>query len=474
MAPIRSLISLAFILSIAGGAIAADSVKTESFDRDPGWEGFNNHIVPERVPTVAQNFGYSATTNLAGKTKGEIGGTVVRASKPAYFGERIAPKTLNDKLSASGTFAMTKSTSGGGMFFGWFNSHQQGANGRPVGSIGLELGTERTGGRLAIRLITATNTACGKYVTPSVRGEHRPTPIKNDGTRYTWKFDYDPAGNNGDGRFEFTVTSNSPTPADFEGKPVTVDLPAGFKSEGTTFDHFGLMNSTKPGGQVAIYFDDVQLDGKSFDFSNDPGWIESGSRETYQDTRVVGAHDFGFSANTNFAGGAKPGEFGGDVWRGGKRAYCADKVGPLSFENRLEASGKVILLVGAPDSDVTLGWFNGKESGNFIGVHIGGPTRVGHYFSPMFKTVAEGKGKTETAPVLAPGKVFDWTLVYDPSANDGIGEMRVTLGDQSAMLPLKKGHKAQGGTFDHFGLWNTPSGGQLVRIFLDDVKYTAQ
>ena len=25
-------------------------------------------------------------------------------------------------------------------------------------------------------------------------------------------------------------------------------------------------------------------------------------------------------------------------------------------------------------------------------------------------------------PVLKPGKIFDWSLVYDPAANDGNGE----------------------------------------------------
>jgi hypothetical protein len=40
----------------AGNGRAADQPKsvlrTESFDKDPGWEAHNNRIVPERVPTV--------------------------------------------------------------------------------------------------------------------------------------------------------------------------------------------------------------------------------------------------------------------------------------------------------------------------------------------------------------------------------------------------------------------------------------
>lgn len=36
------------------------------FDRDPGWEGFNNRLDPNRVPTVTQDFGYTPT-NFASK-----------------------------------------------------------------------------------------------------------------------------------------------------------------------------------------------------------------------------------------------------------------------------------------------------------------------------------------------------------------------------------------------------------------------
>src|SRR6185503_18865798 len=108
--------------------------------------------------------------------------------------------------------------------------------------------------------------------------------------------------------------------------------------QGTTFDHFGLMNMMKPGGRMSIYFDDLQYVRKAEDFSADPKWDAAGNRATYQSKDVAGAHDFGFS-QTNFAGG-KAGEVGGIFWRSGKYAYYADKVGPLTLDDRLEASGK--------------------------------------------------------------------------------------------------------------------------------------
>jgi len=146
----------------------------------------------------------------------------------------------------------------------------------------------------------------------------------------------------------------------------------------------------------------------------------------------------------------------------------------------LEARGKVKLVTAGPDSDMSLGWFssaarNGQEDAdarNFVGIHVGGPTRVGHYFIPQFAT-AKGAGKVDKGPILTPGKVFDWSLVYDPAANAGHGEMRVTLGEESVTLSLKPGQKAEGASFDRFGLFTSTAGGQMVKIYLDDLTYTA-
>src|SRR5262249_54099471 len=101
------------------------------------------------------------------------------------------------------------------------------------------------------------------------------------------------------------------------------------------------------------------------------------------------------------------------------------------------------------------------------------PTRVGHYFHPAFATARGTHGHADKGPVLVPGKVYEWSLVYDPAAHDGKGEIRVILDKESVALALRAGYKAQGATFDRFGLFTSDIGGQLVRIFLDDLKYTA-
>lgn len=366
-------------------------------------------------------------------------------------------------------------------------------------SLGLDFDGEPSGARLAVRMINRTNKSCGTFVTPFIPGKFRPTPLRLDGTRYSWTLTYDPQANDGLGRFQFTIQSHgtqpeplaaSRLPADFpeahrkealkrfpNTTTFSVDLPAGFRKDSATFNRFGLLNMTKPGNAMTIWFGDLRHDGITEDLTKDPGWVGSHNRAKLEHV-PVGAHNFGFSPKTSFAGG-KPGELGGDLWRSGKYAYYADRIGPLTLDDRLEASGKVVLLVGAPDSDVYLGWFSSanKEkppaaSGNFLGVHVGGPTRIGHYFHPAFATARGTRGLADKGPVLTPRKVFDWSLVYDPAANDGNGAIRVTLGQETVTLALRKGLKAEGARFDRFGLFNSNVGGQLVRIYLDDLKYT--
>jgi hypothetical protein len=504
----------AIVLLVAITASAARAgQRSQSFDADPGWQAVHNRMLPDKRPAVTQDFGYSQThfagsaAAAAAAAAGEMGGTVQRASEPAFYADRIGPATLDQKLTASGTFAFTGTTAGGGAFFGFFNGSQPGGSGRPIGSLGLHFDCEKDGARLAVRLITAQNQSCGTFVTPFIPGKFRPTPIRNDGTRYSWTLEYDPAGAAGRGSFTFTIHGDSPTPEQIE-KPdlpeahlrearsrfprtttFTVELPEGYKRQNTTFDHFGLMNMMKPGGRASVYFDDLRYLDRSQDFSSDPKWDASGNRSTYEAKDVVGAHDFGFS-NTSHAGG-KPGEVGGTFWRTGKWGYYADAVGPLSLDDRLEARGKVVMTVGGPDGDMCFGWFRARrdgdgdgdgddntspdKSGDFVGIHVGGPTRVGHYFVPAFAVSDKVRAIADKGPVLRPGRTYDWSLVYDPTGNNGNGSLTATLGDESVTYPLRPGVKAAARDFrlDRFGVLSIGPGGQVVKLYLDDLTYTA-
>jgi hypothetical protein len=491
-------------LGVCASVAGAQAVKTQAFEADPGWEGYNNHIAPESPKTVRQDFGYSATT-FAGKDKGEVGGTVWRDSKPAWYAMQIAPQTLGDRLSASGTLAITDTQGSSGIFLGWFK--KGGDEAGRQNSLGLRFAGQGSGARLTLQLVTATNQACGTKITtwvvdkskPIGEGRKvRPPEIRNGGTRYMWKLDYDPAGAGGAGEMRFTMHSAVPAAdgadrASFEGKTFTVALPKGYKDHGTTFDHFGFVNGMRAGNAMTMYVDDLVEGGKAQDFASDPAWDASGNRASYEQRDKGAAHDFGFSADTNFAGGKSAGELGGTIWRSGEYAYYADRVGPLTLSDKLEASGKIVLSVGPPDSGMYIGWFNGGEkeyspaqAGSFLGIKIGGPTRVGHYFLPAYapaQTTKPEKGDKKNppsiaiekgaGPLLVPKRPFDWKLTYDPDAEGGKGAITVKLGEESVTLPLKPGDKERAATLDRFGLFTVNRGGSYVKIYFDDLSYTA-
>lgn len=460
------------------GAEAPKTVlRTEHFDQDPGWEGRNNQMEPRKVRPVQQDFGFRAS-HFAGAQAGELGGVVWRATRPAFYAARLAPKTLQDKLSASGTLAFTASAASSGIFFGWFNSHQPGGS-RPMQSLGLDFDGEKHGLRLAVRLITGSNQSCGTFITPFIPGKFRPTPIRNDGTRYHWNLSYDPEANAGHGQVQFSIRSQGERHEEFEGRVFRVDLPPGFKEQQMVLDRFGLMNGQRPGGGLTVYFDDLQFDGRTEAFATDPGWEGSGNRISYQPEDVGGVQRFGFSPDTAHAGGS-PGEIGGVLWRTEKNpAYYADRVGSLSLDQPLEASGRVCLAVGAPDSAACLGWFNSATTNaamtatNFLGLLIEGPTRIGHYFRPRYATAQGRRGMARTGPVIVPGQALHWSLSYQPGANGGAGAIRVTLQGESVTLNLKPGERRQGAGFNRFGLCSTGPGGSLVKLYLDDLSYTA-
>jgi hypothetical protein len=56
----------------------------------------------------------------------------------------------------------------------------------------------------------------------------------------------------------------------------------------------------------------------------------------------------------------------------------------------------------------------------------------------------------------------------------GKGTIEATLGNESVTLPLRDGDKAKGASLDRFGLFTTHRGGSFVRIYFDDLTYTAR
>jgi hypothetical protein len=96
--------------------------------------------------------------------------------------------------------------------------------------------------------------------------------------------------------------------------------------------------------------------------SSDAGWEARGNKVQFKDRHMRPFHDFGWSA-TSRAGG-KVGEIGGIIWRDEKPAYYASKVGPLTLDDELFASGRIAFNGAGSDSGVYLGWFNSNSKTN--------------------------------------------------------------------------------------------------------------
>jgi hypothetical protein len=464
---------LAVHLACAAAAIGANAI---GFDTDRRWEGFRNRIVPDDLPDTRQDFGYQTTRRAGGKQPGEIGGRVQRSVTPAYYAKTIEPVTLNDKLSASGRFAVHDDESNTGTLFGWFNAEQS-RGWRTAHSLVFRI--DGNGGKYWIFFEYGT----GDWMTGGrgcFEGDAYQTtktrPFKADGTPHDWTLAYDPAGAEGNGLITFTL----------DGVRYDLPLAPGHRRRGATFDRFGVFNQQAAGGAMEVFFDDLVLNGRPIDLGADPKWDAKGNHAEFQDRVRRPLHDVGFSP-THFAGGKAAGEIGGVIWRDEKPAYYADRVGPLTLNDPLSASGKVAFTGAGSDSGVYLGWFDSaskKAAGaateeraqkNFLAVLIEGPSRVGHYFRPSYRS-ADGDGVTaDDGPVIRPdGRVHDWALRYDPAGAGGNGFINVTFDGKDQSLPLRPGDKQRGATFDRFGLFNLQSGGNSVSVYFDDLTYTSR
>ena len=444
--------------------------RSEDFSADPGWEGKANRIDPADARTVVQDFGYSRTNYAGSDTAGEIGGRISRSLTPATYAKIIPTKTLNDRLTASGKFAVAQADGGSGTLIGWFNNASRGW--RTPNSMAFRL--DGNGGKYWVFFEYGTqNYRTGGGVT--FEGERYQTtntpPQLADGTVHTWSLTYDPEGAGGDGELTFVM----------DGETYTAPMRPGHKVDGAIFDRFGMFNQQTSGEGMTVYLSDLVIDGEQQDLRADPEWEGKGNRTTFKDLAVRPYHNFGYS-QTNHAGG-EVGEIGGIIWRIEEKnpeqtGYYADRIGLLTMDDQLKASGKVAMIRAGVDSAVLIGWFNsetyiGAPPENFVGIMIEGPSRVGRYFRPICSN-SQGKHEgMQQGPVIKPnGEHHQWSLDYDPEANDGKGRITVTFDDETIALDLRPGVRAGGAGFDWFGLLSWRRGGHHVDIYFDDLSYT--
>jgi hypothetical protein len=347
----------------------------------------------------------------------------------------IPPASLNDVLTASGTLALDGRPTHA--LIGFFNSGT--------------LNEWRTPNTIALRISGRGGVfyAWVEYATSRWRAggdEPRGFPKRRDpgtgrdeligfaarGAVHRWSLRYDPAGNGG-GR-SMTATIDDQT--------AVCHLIEGHKADGATFNRFGIldvMKSADSGGE--IWLDDVTVNGVREDFAKDPRWDAQRNHATYVSANVRPRFDFGFSP-TGFAGGRAMGELGGLVFRGDCRdparmACYGDRLGELTLERPLRASGRVCLRRGVTDSTVLIGFYHSRDSlaANpsqasglpkcFLGVSVDGPSREGFYFAPAYRggDADHGGVSSDGSPASIPTEcptIGPWTIrPRRPSAGAG-------------------------------------------------------
>lgn len=473
-------------LLLASVSVAQPAAKTEHFDADPGWQGVNARAAREQPPvTIRQDFGYSRTKH-AGGGAGEIGGFITPAGEAAYYATAIPAKTLADRLSASGTLSCPDGPSH--LLLGFFNS-------RTVNEW-------RTPSTIALRINGRGDHffAYVEYCTAKWRagGDSTPFPSTKDpatgrlsligfpsgGKVHRWSLSYDPAGAGG----------NAVVTATIGDAKAVCEIDADHRTDGATFDRFGLLNIVKSAdGGGEIYIDDVSLDGTGDSFDEDPRWEGRGNRRTYASTIIRPRWDVGFSP-TRFAGGMKRGELGGVVFRGDcryadKMSALGDAVGPLTLERPLRVSGRVALTRGVSDSTTFFGFYNSTDSLRrndtqnesiaecVLGIYIEGPSSEGFCFYPVYRAKGGGGGYApprEGPRILPNGAGHDFLFEYDPAGAGDRGRITVALDGKTVGLDLGEGDKLRGSRFDRFGLVTTWIDGNSQSVYWDDLTYSVK
>lgn len=471
-------------LLLIASAAAAPGDRAESFDRDPGWEGRNNRSTAFPVRQATQDFGYSPTSH-AGGAPGEIGGRIQPAAEPAYYAKKISERTLDDPLTASGKLACPSERFH--VLIGFFNSRT--------------LAAWRGPDTLAIRLLGRGSRffAFVEYATSKGRaGADNPggfptIPDPQTGRRtlvgfpagkqvHTWSISYDPAANNGGGAVRVTLN----------GETSTCILDPGHKADGARFDRFGVMPVLKHWDDHGeIWLDDLTILGRSERFDRNPKWDERGNRRSYSTTDTRPRFDFGYSP-TRHAGGAAPGEIGGLIFRGDNRypermACYGDRVGALSLDRPLRASGKVSLLRGVSDSTTLFGFYHSSRSmasgtsqadslpDPFFGTAVEGPSRDGFYFDIACRVAGNQVwGRHGGAPpIIYPnGTSHSWRIDYDPDGAGGRGRVSLLFDEKKVEVDLPPGFRQSGAEFDRFGFITTWIDGNGQNIYFDDLTYS--
>jgi hypothetical protein len=377
-------------------------------------------------------------------------------------------------LSATGVLEVRRGPDepfpGGSAIIGFFNRANR--DWRPPNQLGFQINADPVnGGDYSVVLAYGTRDYQTRHVDYGRTG--RPYGFRF-GRRYAWRLIYDPRGGGGRGSVRLAIPEAGP--------PASLTLSRGAQAAGAALDRVGLMNQVVTRGRALnVSVGGLIVDGAPQDPAGQAtGWTGQGNQVAYRDCLTGQPNLFGWT-------GPRDRRLGGLVSRTDEdhphlRAFYADRVGRLTLDDRLHASGTVQLDRANTDSATLLGWFKADsgtaDSGeqappDFIGVSITGPSRVGQYFAPL---VSDRKGESASpdtpAIVLNPGPTtYRWSFDYFPDSGAS-GVVVVRLGDRRSVWSLPTKVRRAGALLNRFGLRNLERGGSFQVVYFDDLAYS--
>jgi hypothetical protein len=216
---------------------------------------------------------------------------------------------------------------------------------------------------------------------------------------------------------------------------------------------------------------------KTETFNTDPGWEGRNNRATDPGPRPI-VQNFGFSATANAGGPA--GEIGGFITPAGEPAFYGKAIAPASFNDPLSASG--ILNVPQGGGHTLIGFFNTNtvnewRTPNTIAMRVyGRGTNFLAYLDYGTGLWRAGGGSFGgEAPMPSGTNDYPFSLNYDPNGAGGRGTVTATLGSYTTVMTLDSGHKADGATFNRFGILNVmKSADDPGSIWLDNLTINGE
>jgi hypothetical protein len=219
-------------------------------------------------------------------------------------------------------------------------------------------------------------------------------------------------------------------------------------------------------------------------FDADPGWDGHNNRSVKPETI---RQDFGWSPATTNAGGAL-GEIGGWINPAAEPAYFAKKLPTQTLRDAFTASGTLLVekgsghtLIGFFDSRTLNEWrtpntvaLRIQQRGDIFHCHLEHCTRKWRAGAGIIGVYDKVRDRMH-AKELPCGRVYSWSIKYDPNGHGGQGVVSATLDGDVASYELSPGHKADGAEFNHFGVLNVmkqfDNGGKL---WLDNISINGE